>query len=206
MGKSTRCKKVAQYTLDGKLVKVWNSVSAAAASFGAMNCSGISKACKGAKHVAYGFIWRYFDDVQPDVKIGIEGSGKLDPGAFSLIKFNEDKGRPIYTRNGDRARILATGVKLEDSRFSVIGLVTRKNGTEEVHFYTEWGLCDPECEQKSPFDLRYKPVKKTGWLNIYHGALRGSKKGGFIFDTKKAAERSGVQAGSTAVVQIEWEE
>lgn len=51
-------KPIAQYTLDGKLVKVWRSRAEIQAETG---CSGgnITLVCQGKRHKAYGFIWKY---------------------------------------------------------------------------------------------------------------------------------------------------
>lgn len=55
--------RVAQYTLDGKLVKIWDSVSQASQHFGCKSTSSIRRVCKKEKgRYSYkGFIWRYVD-------------------------------------------------------------------------------------------------------------------------------------------------
>lgn len=53
--------RVAQYTLDGTLIKIWNSISEAANYFGCKSTSAIRRVCKKEKgRRSYkGFIWRY---------------------------------------------------------------------------------------------------------------------------------------------------
>jgi hypothetical protein len=55
--------KVAQYNLDGTLVKIWNSMSDAEDHFGSRKGSGnISGACRKQMVTSYGFYWKYADD------------------------------------------------------------------------------------------------------------------------------------------------
>lgn len=55
--------RVAQYTTDGKLIKIWNSLSEASQSFGCKTTATIRRVCKGAKgrKTYRGFVWRYVD-------------------------------------------------------------------------------------------------------------------------------------------------
>lgn len=53
--------KVAQYTLDGKLVKVWDSAKDAEIS---MSISNICDCCKGNRKTAKGYIWKYYNNVE----------------------------------------------------------------------------------------------------------------------------------------------
>ena len=55
--------RVAQYTLDGRLVKIWDSISQASSHFGCKSTSSIRRVCKKEKgrHSYKGFIWRYVD-------------------------------------------------------------------------------------------------------------------------------------------------
>ena len=54
----TRSKPIAQYTLDGELVKNWPSAMEAQRQVG-FACSNICKSAKGKYKQAYGFIWKY---------------------------------------------------------------------------------------------------------------------------------------------------
>lgn len=55
--------KVAQYDLTGKLIKIWDSLSQAAQSFGTKTTSNISRVCKGkpGRKTYRGYIWKYVD-------------------------------------------------------------------------------------------------------------------------------------------------
>ena len=54
----TKSEPVGQYTLDGDLVKVWQSTREVERRTG-FACSNICKAAKGNCKTAYGFIWKY---------------------------------------------------------------------------------------------------------------------------------------------------
>lgn len=53
--------KVAQYTLDGKLVKVWDSAKDAEKSMSISN-SDICNCCKENRKTAGGYIWKYYNN------------------------------------------------------------------------------------------------------------------------------------------------
>lgn len=55
--------KVAQYDTSGNLIKVWDSLSQAAQSFGCSTTSAIRKVCKKCKgrNTYKGYIWKYVD-------------------------------------------------------------------------------------------------------------------------------------------------
>lgn len=57
-------KRVAQYDLQGNLVKIWNSISEAMRSFGCNGNSGISRVCRGVagRKTYKGFVWKYVDE------------------------------------------------------------------------------------------------------------------------------------------------
>lgn len=55
---SKRSKMVAQYTLDGKLVKVWPSLREIQRKLGFEKAS-ISRCCLGKQHTSYDYIWVY---------------------------------------------------------------------------------------------------------------------------------------------------
>lgn len=51
-------KKIAQYTLDGRLVKIWDSMMDIERELG-YAAGHICRCCKGQRKTAYGFIWKY---------------------------------------------------------------------------------------------------------------------------------------------------
>ena len=56
-------RKTAQYTLDGKLIAVYNSANEAARAIGKPTNAGrnIRTVCAGKRNIAYGFTWKYLD-------------------------------------------------------------------------------------------------------------------------------------------------
>lgn len=61
----SKYKKVAQYTKDGQLIKIWNSITEAADALG-INMKGISNVCRHPERykTAGGFVWKYFEEVK----------------------------------------------------------------------------------------------------------------------------------------------
>jgi hypothetical protein len=57
----TKSKPVGQYTLDGKLFKVWQSASEVQRHLG-FDSSTISKAARGKIKTAYGYVWKYIKE------------------------------------------------------------------------------------------------------------------------------------------------
>ena len=57
-------KRIAQYDLQGNLIKIWNSVSEAMRSFGCKGNSGISRVCRcvAGRKTYKGFVWKYVDE------------------------------------------------------------------------------------------------------------------------------------------------
>lgn len=55
-----RSKPVGQYTLDGELVKVWQSTHEVERQLGFAQ-SHISKAARGKQKTAYGYVWKYIE-------------------------------------------------------------------------------------------------------------------------------------------------
>lgn len=54
--------RVAQYSKDGRLLKIFNSTTEAAQSVGLFNGSHITECCKGKRKTSSGFIWKYITD------------------------------------------------------------------------------------------------------------------------------------------------
>ena len=53
----TKARKVGKYTLEHKLLQVFNTVRAAK-----KDCSGVPHVLSGKRKTAGGFIWKYIDD------------------------------------------------------------------------------------------------------------------------------------------------
>lgn len=62
---SSRVKRaVIQYSLDGKFIRIYDSVTDACNAIGTDSTTSISACCRGKRNKAFGFIWRYLDDIQ----------------------------------------------------------------------------------------------------------------------------------------------
>ena len=59
--KNPNARKVAQYDLDGNLIKIWDCISEAERECGLSNRS-VYICCKGDRKTAGGFIWKYYED------------------------------------------------------------------------------------------------------------------------------------------------
>lgn len=59
-------KKVAQYTIDGEFVKLFNSIKEAADYISGKSCS-IVDVCKGRQKTHRGYIWKYVDQIQSTI-------------------------------------------------------------------------------------------------------------------------------------------
>lgn len=55
---SKRKKTVIQYTTSGEIVKEWDSVKSAAKAYGCYP-GGIAQVCRGERHTAKGYVWKY---------------------------------------------------------------------------------------------------------------------------------------------------
>ena len=86
-------------------------------------------------------------------------------------------------------------------------IVAWANG-EEVEMFScgEWQrLTNPICwSEESTYRIKPKRVKKEGWLNIYKLNHHTTKRVGYIFDTKEAADKDG--KNRLDCIRIEWEE
>lgn len=60
--RTSTCKAVAQYTLDGQLVKIYKSQKEAYLELGKKSNANINEALKNNNKTAYGFKWRYTND------------------------------------------------------------------------------------------------------------------------------------------------
>lgn len=81
---NTHHKAVAQYTTDGRLVKIWDTIKEASKALGI--CDGtITRVCKGNKNrTAGGFVWRYCGDY---ISVEIE---KTKPYKKRILQYMED--------------------------------------------------------------------------------------------------------------------
>jgi len=62
-------KKVNQYTLDGKFIKTWESISIAGKQlFNNSKGDTISNCCRGVSKTGSGFLWKYYDGTTKDIE------------------------------------------------------------------------------------------------------------------------------------------
>lgn len=54
--------KIAQYDLNGKIIKIWNSPIEAARSFGLNHATGINSVCKKENNTSLGYGWSYYPE------------------------------------------------------------------------------------------------------------------------------------------------
>lgn len=59
--KSQNVQKIAQYDLQGNLIKIWDSISDAGRELGIIRAN-ISACCRGKRNTVSGFIWKYYID------------------------------------------------------------------------------------------------------------------------------------------------
>lgn len=59
---SSRAKKVVQFSLDGKFIKIWDCMQDAANTLGLANMSHISECAKGNRNQCAGFRWKFVED------------------------------------------------------------------------------------------------------------------------------------------------
>lgn len=109
-------------------------------------------------------------------------------------------GHPVQTRDGRKARIISFDKK--GTAYPIVVLMQERGREVTIHV-TENGNFYANKE-KDDLDLVMAPVKKGGWINIYHTLGYAVDK---IFDSEvKARECGEKQEGYIATTKIEWEE
>lgn len=107
-----------------------------------------------------------------------------------------DPTKPVQTRDGRPARIVATDAKV--SNRPILVLITDPGGFEGIGYRFLNGRLTPTGE--SIHDLVNIPVKKSGWINIY-----ADWRYAVIYDNKEAADYTAT-VDRVACIPIEWEE
>ena len=101
-----------------------------------------------------------------------ENKLKLKP--FDIQKARE--GKPVCTRDGQRARIICFDRKLyhDGYNYPIVAMVNdNDNDNELVHAYTQDGLLVGNMEGE--LDLMMLPEKKEGWVNVYKERIYSTK-------------------------------
>lgn len=106
-------------------------------------------------------------------------------------------GKPICTRKGLPARILATDLKGRTQ--PIVVAILSEDGCEYVRNYAKDGKLFSTLETED--DLVMTSQKRTGWINIYENNL-----GTFIHKTKRQALDVRLTDGYVDTIKITWEE
>lgn len=77
-----------------------------------------------------------------------------------------DPTKPVQTRDGRPARIIATGVKSRDPSMSVVAILTEPDGMETLHTFNKNGFWSRD-QFLPEIDLINIPEKREVWLNKY---------------------------------------
>lgn len=110
------------------------------------------------------------------------------------------QGKPVVTRDGRPARILAFDRKGEHR---IIGLVTYMD-TEISYYWFLDGRTSADFDSK--YDLVMKAEKKEGWINLYRDN-RGLVHTGVVCATEADSKSKIAPNGDyITTIKVEWEE
>ncbi len=76
-----------------------------------------------------------------------------------------DPTKPVQTRDGRKARIIATD--RNGSHYPIIALVSSKNYKEELIVTYLANGSEDDCISQSPLDLVNVPEERELWVNVY---------------------------------------
>ena len=134
---------------------------------------------------------------------------KLNLKPFDIQKARE--GKPVCTRDGRKARIIAFDRRLfyKNVSYPILALVERSDGEDDVCGYNEKGkvLIEDGAEYKD--DLMMLPEKKEGWVNVYTNIdVENSRYCSTIYASKEEALNniSKVLGHYISTGKTEWEE
>lgn len=99
-----------------------------------------------------------------------------------------DLSKPVKTRDGRPARIIATDRRCNGLR-PVIALVTMEYDIEEIHSYADDGTWSSTPSDK---DLVNVPEEKTVWVNVYNDGSTHHHETLFKANNAKGKYRIGV--------------
>lgn len=119
-----------------------------------------------------------------------------------------DPTKPVQTRDGRPARIIAANIKHPKYPIAAVYLGDSSLGDtphEIVATYTKDGLYVEE--DKRPVDLVNVPTKKEGWIIIYPSTEKQKYNVGKVWDSKEMAIMEAVpHKNKASIIHIEWEE
>lgn len=123
---------------------------------------------------------------------------------FNLKEYLKNPNSPIVTRDGHAARIICTNRVGKTHSILALLFEDEDRDREVVYQYTSKGEYFPNAS--SPHDLFFAPIKKEGWINIYHyDGIENANAARRIYDTKEEALACG-NKGRVDTIKIEWEE
>ena len=126
-----------------------------------------------------------------------ESKPSLKPFSLEAAK----QGKPVYTRDGRKARIICFDLKGD---MCPIVAAVEENNMEVLYHYDTKGL---NCYKKSEIDLMMLPEKKEGWVNVYHDNEGNIYTDEYVFNTEKdAIVFHPHNENRKATVKIEWYE
>ena len=120
--------------------------------------------------------------------------------AFSLEEYLKNPSKKVVTRDGRKARIVATDIKCKN--FPIVAAVTYGDGQEICLSYTSSGKYS-SYRTKDYNDIFFAAEKHKGWINVYRD-FDGTLYCGSVFATEEDAKCNAKTA--IATVKIEWEE
>lgn len=103
------------------------------------------------------------------------------------------KGYPVCIAGGRDVRILTFNRR--DENYPIVGLLMRDFG-DEVVTYTDTGKFSIN-QDGHPYDLKMKPIKYEGWINIYRDT---------VYNSREEALNNKIDNTYINTVKVEWEE
>ena len=126
-----------------------------------------------------------------------------EPISNSRLKpFNLEEakaGKPVYTRDGHKARIICFDFRDVEEICCLIAAVDYGKA-EKIYYYDSCGKY--RGGDSSKYDLMMLPEKKEGWMNIYG---YNHKVGALIYNSKEEALNN-KESNAIDTVKIEWRE
>lgn len=145
-----------------------------------------------------------YDDFEKEVKALYSCKEEIKPTLKDFDLEAAKQGKPVYTRDGRKARIVCYDFKGGD--YPIIALVECRGNREIFCAYSEKG--EIGIGTKTDEDLMIAPELHEGWVNIVKEELSDDRVVlGRIFDSYEDAFMSGkANERYIATVKIEWTE
>lgn len=143
--------------------------------------------------------YMYYNFIDSTIEIEIkQNKENMEEKKQNLRPFNLEaakSGKPVYTRDGRKARIICFDAKRKDER-NIIAIIPSKDypGFEDVLAYSNNGNYHEGHENDG--DLMMLSEKKEGWVLL--------RKDGCVFDNEEVAKKNCTD--DYFVAKVEWEE